>query len=195
MSRDEAVGNDTPESDDLDLEIRRLERKKLRAEIAQLALPWWKRAGFIGSLTPIIVALIALFAAFAAGYFDDERQRLKNDIVGLENKKDDLQRKIDGAYLRLRIASNEAEYTLINIRQGTERNEDTELLLDLVGDVETELRKLPGILENIQPSDWAKELTPVSPIFDLSKVYRQIELWQSETQTGEEFRQFLRDGS
>jgi hypothetical protein len=107
------------ESERLDLEKRRLECEKLRVEIAQVSYPWWKRAGYIGSLVPIVIALVGFLSAFASGYFDTERKNLKTEIDGLTLKRDQLaaaneeiQKKIDDSYLKLKLASSEARYAL-----------------------------------------------------------------------------------
>jgi hypothetical protein len=131
------------ESERLDLEKRRLECEKLRAEIAQVAYPWWKRAGYIGSLVPIVIALVGFFSAFASGYFDTERKNLKTEIDGLTLKRDQLaaandeiQKKIDDSYLKLKIASSEARYALGHIR-------DMPIRKEMAASIESALGAMP----------------------------------------------------
>ena len=106
-----------------ELEKRRLECEKLRAEIAQVDLAWWKRAGYIGSLVPIVIAIVGFFSAWSTGFFDTQRQNLKNEIENLMLERnrlnsinEELQSRIDDAYLRLKIASGEASYAIGHIQ-------------------------------------------------------------------------------
>lgn len=114
----------------LEVEKRRLECEKLRAEIAETSLSWWKRAGYIGSATPILIALVGLLSAWATGFFDAQRATLKSEIESLkqqekklQNRNNELasanagiQEKIDRAYISLKLASADASYALGHMR-------------------------------------------------------------------------------
>jgi hypothetical protein len=114
----------------LDIEKRRLECEKLRAEIAETSLTWWKRAGYIGSATPILIALVGLLSAWATGFFDAQRATLKSEIESLKQQEEKLQNrnselvsanagiqdKIDKAYISLKLASADAVYALGHMR-------------------------------------------------------------------------------
>jgi hypothetical protein len=132
------------ESEWLGLEKQRLECEKLRFEIAQAAAPWWTRPGYIGSLMPMVLALIAVLFALAAGVFDTERAQLKAEVDALALTRDRLlaaneatQKRIDHAYLLLRLAGSEAEYAIGDI-SGMEPLRD-----ELVPKVEAAMAKLP----------------------------------------------------
>jgi hypothetical protein len=108
---------------DLEIEKRRLECEKLRAEIAEVGQPLWKRAGYIASLSPILLAAVAFFSAWVTGYFDRQRQDLATEVEALEVKRDELaarnaaiQEAIDDVYLRLKVVSGEAAYALSHLR-------------------------------------------------------------------------------
>ncbi len=110
------------ESDRLDLERRRLECEKLRVEIAQASAPWWTRAGYVGSLVPIVIAIAGFGTGLATGFFDTERKQLQTEIEGLKTTRNDLQKEseslqkqIDDAYLIVRSASAEAAYAISHI--------------------------------------------------------------------------------
>ncbi len=90
MSSDRADEKNTSELESLDIERRRLEVEKLRAEIEQVRLAWWKRPGYLGGLVPIVIAIVGFSSAWISGYFDTQRQNLKNEISGLEVESDRL---------------------------------------------------------------------------------------------------------
>lgn len=123
MSSDRADDESIPELETLDMEMRRLEVEKLRAEIEQVRLAWWKRPGYLGGLVPIVIAIVGFSSAWISGYFDTQRQNLKNEISGLAVESDrlnaanqEIQRRIDDAYLRLKVASSEASYSLSHVQ-------------------------------------------------------------------------------
>jgi hypothetical protein len=192
MSNAIVANSQMTESERLDLEKRRLECEKLRAEIAQVSYPWWKRAGYIGSLVPIVIALVGFLSAFASGYFDTERKQLKTEIDGLTLKRnqleaanDEIQKKIDDAYLKLKIASSEARYALSHIssmpiRKETVANLESSLAAmppktaaplrevlsmyvlanDLAKTTQKDLEDLEKNLQAIPASKWVVELKP-----------------------------------
>jgi hypothetical protein len=154
MPLQEAASVDLPESERLDLERRRLECEKLRVEIAQAAAPWWTRAGYIGSLVPIVITLVGFFSALAAGFFDTERQRLNTEIDGLALRRDQLlasnqeiqgriegiQSRIDKAYITLRVASSDVEYAIGLVEEiGADPSRE-----ELAPKVTSILRRLPA---------------------------------------------------
>lgn len=82
---------------ELEIEKHRLECEKLRAEIAEVRQPLWKRSGYIASLSPMIIAVVAFFSAWISGYFDNARKvletevsALKAEVTGLETRRTDL---------------------------------------------------------------------------------------------------------
>ena len=110
--------NDT-ELAQLDLEPKRLELEKLRAEITEASLAWWKRPGYLGGLTPIMLALVGVGTAWTTGFFDTKRQELATEISSLEQEKSALveavektQLAIDLGYLQSRLAAEDADYAL-----------------------------------------------------------------------------------
>lgn len=164
MSTDAASTSQITESERLDLEKRRLECEKLRVEIEQASYPWWTRAGYIGSLTPIVIAIGGLLTAFATGYFDTERKNLKNEIHGLTVKRNELeaanneiQKKIDDTYLKLKIASSEARYALGHI---SGISVPDPLVNEIVKIAEKDLAELEKNLREIPASKWVTELKP-----------------------------------
>ncbi|SFR40635.1 hypothetical protein [Litoreibacter janthinus] len=107
------------ETQKIELERRRLEVEKMRVEIADASRPLWLRPGSLASLSPLLIALAGVFAAWVTGYFDTQRTQLANDIAALETEKADLskdvqaaQNIIDNGYLRIRMAAGEALYAL-----------------------------------------------------------------------------------
>jgi hypothetical protein len=181
------------ESEWLDLEKRRLELEKLRAEIAQANAPWWTRAGYIGTLVPIVIAVVGFVSALASGFFDSERAQLKAEVDALAARRDQLlaanentQKKIDDAYLLLRLTASEAEYAIGHItslepmRDGLAKavEEVVRILPDdesaAVGELlsqytlfseiaaitESSLAEVQLSLTRIPASPWARELKP-----------------------------------
>jgi hypothetical protein len=111
------------EADRLDLERRRLECDKLRVEIAQASAPWWTRAGYIGSLVPIVIAIAGFATGLATGFFDTERQELKAEIAGLTTTRNELraasealQKTIDDSYLIVYATNQEARYAISHVK-------------------------------------------------------------------------------
>src|SRR5262245_9638750 len=64
-------------------EQSKLDIEKLRAEIAELQLPFWKKPAYLGVFLPVGLAVITLLAAVASGYFDAERKRLEAEKAQL----------------------------------------------------------------------------------------------------------------
>lgn len=204
MSSDRADEESIPELETLDIEMRRLEVEKLRAEIEQVRLAWWKRPGYLGGLVPIVIAIVGFSSAWISGYFDTQRQILKSEISDLEAKSDrlttsnqemetanqemkaanqEIQRKIDYAYLKLKVASYAASYAMSHI-QGFRSYENSREKLkaasgglepdianainDLIEQLEfidviveitdTDIEKLLDTLKEIPASEWAVEL-------------------------------------
>ena len=145
MSNEPITDDTVSESEKLDLEKQRLECEKLRVEIGQANLSWWKRPGYVGSLAPIILALVGFSSAWISGYFDTQRKNLENEINTLEIERDelneaneDVQRRIDDAYLRLKSASSNAAYTIGHIHAL-----DAEHIKDARAKVEKAYDKMP----------------------------------------------------
>jgi len=118
------------EANALDLEKRRLECEKLRAEISQVELAWWKRPGYIGSIAPILIALVGFLSVWSTGFFETQRAELKSEIEKLETEQKDLsnnnqklvqtsreiQKQIDQAYISIKMAVAESSYALAHMR-------------------------------------------------------------------------------
>lgn len=128
----------------LELEKARLECEKLQAEIAQVRLEWWKRPGYIGSLAPIVLAVVGFLSAFWTGYFDTRRETLENQVNNLEyqqsqleeettqlrdeqealkhqnqvlvSENEQMQKKIDETYINLKVAGSDLAYTVGHLR-------------------------------------------------------------------------------
>ncbi len=83
MAQQENLGSDGDELKRLDIEKRRLECEKLRAEIAEISLSWWQRPGYVGS----VLTLAALLTGWVSGYFPSERESLKREIDNLRTEK------------------------------------------------------------------------------------------------------------
>lgn len=103
----------------LELEKRRVEIDKLRAEIAEVSLAWWKRPGYLGSLGPILIAVVGFLSVWATGFFDTQRATLKSEVENLQNRAAELgranaevQQRIDDAYITLKLANADARYAL-----------------------------------------------------------------------------------
>lgn len=104
---------------ELEVEHKRLELEKLRAEISEASLAWWKRPGYLGGLTPIILALVGVGTAWITGFFDTQRQELASEILSLEQEKTVLAQEIEQAqlaidlgYLQARLAAEDTDYAL-----------------------------------------------------------------------------------
>jgi hypothetical protein len=120
----------TAEANQLELEKRRLEIEKLRAEIKHESLAWWKRPGYIGGITPLVLALIGVFSAWSTGFFDTQRAKLKSEVKNLQLQKENLQNQnsqlasanadiqstVDQSYLSLKLAVANANYALGHLR-------------------------------------------------------------------------------
>ena len=123
----------TTQSKNWDEEKKRLECEKLKAEIAQASLAWWKRPGYMGSLVPIVLAVAGIFSGWVTGFFDQQRENLENRIAILQSQKEDLdkdvaeaeekrdeaiaeekkaRRAIDEMYLQMKLRSFSSSYAL-----------------------------------------------------------------------------------
>lgn len=103
----------------LELDRKHLELEKLRAEIAEVSLAWWKRPGYLAGLTPLALALVGVGTAWVTGFFDTQRQELAKEIDALEQEKiileqsvEQTQLEIDLGYLQARLAAEDANYAL-----------------------------------------------------------------------------------
>ena len=193
MRNESTIDSRSIETQQLEIEKQRLECEKLRAEIEQVRLTWWKRPGYIGGLAPIVLALIGFFSAWTSGYFDTQRSNLDTQVESLKVKKDalenanqEIQRRIDDAYLRLKVAAYEASYAIGHVRGLGPPPEDVRDKVDAALDkipvgvaeifrevfhqyestseiikiTENDLNALHHSLSNIPASDWAAELQP-----------------------------------
>lgn len=107
------------EISELELMTKRLEVEKLRAEVQTAQLSWWKRPGYLGGLTPILLALVGVGTAWVTGYFDTQRTQLATEIEALEDTKQQLedqiaqsQKAIDYGYLQAKLAAYDADYAI-----------------------------------------------------------------------------------
>ena len=117
----------TAQANELELEKHRLENEKLRREIRQESLAWWKRPGYIGGVTPLLLATLGFASAWGTGFFDTQRAKLKNEVKDLQQQQVELrnqnqqlnaeiQTTIDQAYLSLKVAVAEATYAFGHLR-------------------------------------------------------------------------------
>ena len=118
------------ETKDLDLEKRRLECDKIRAEISQIELAWWKRPSYIGGIAPIFIALVGFLSVWSTGFFESQRAEPRSEIEKLDTEQKDLsdynqklvqssteiQNQIDQAYLSIKIAVLNSSYALRHMR-------------------------------------------------------------------------------
>lgn len=130
----------TAENERLTLAKARLECEKLEAEIAQAKLEWWKRPGYLGSLVPIVLAVVGFLSAFWTGYFDTRRETLEVQVDALKternllaeetaqleaqretlehenrdlvSKNEQIQSKIDETYINLKLAGSDLAYAI-----------------------------------------------------------------------------------
>src|SRR5688572_29027034 len=118
------------ELDRLEIEKRRLECDKLRAEIAEVSVVWWQRPGYLGSVGPIVIAVVGFLSVWSTGFFDTQRATLKSEVAGLKTEEAalkaraaelnranaEIQRRIDDAYIKLKVVTNDARYALGHLR-------------------------------------------------------------------------------
>ncbi|HUF57547.1 MAG TPA: hypothetical protein VMM55_13410 [Thermohalobaculum sp.] len=130
----------------LEIEKRRLECEKLRAEIEETRQPFWKRPGYVASLSPLVIAGLAFFSAWITGYFDAERRELDAEVKELTARRaaltaeiDEMQAGIDRAYLALKAALAEARYAVGHFAAVTESGRDPADLLSLAEDADPAL--------------------------------------------------------
>jgi len=83
MSPQEDLSGEGNELKRIDIEKRRLECEKLRAEIADISLSWWQRPTYAGS----VLTLAALLTGWVSGYFPSERETLQKEIASLRTEK------------------------------------------------------------------------------------------------------------
>lgn len=141
------------EASALDLEKRRLECEKLRVEISQVELAWWKRPGYIGSIAPILIALVGFLSVWSTGFFETQRAELRSEIekLGTEHTKlsdnnqklvqssREIQKQIDQAYISIKVAVAESSYALAHMRGEGPALTDADH-----GRVETVLKEMPA---------------------------------------------------
>jgi hypothetical protein len=189
------------ELDRLEIEKRRLECDKLRAEIAEVSVVWWQRPGYLGSVGPIVIAIVGFLSVWSTGFFDTQRATLKSEVAGLKTEEAalkaraaelnranaEMQGRIDDAYIKLRVVTNDAQYALGHLRglgprispDGRKRVEvslngmspDTSKLIrdlldrdqlaeHIVPITEKELKRLRASLQDVPASKWAVDLEP-----------------------------------
>jgi hypothetical protein len=71
----------------LDLDLKKMEYRKLSAEVDQISLKWWQRPAYVGSMVPIVLALLGFLTATLTGYFSDIRSQLNDQISALKSEK------------------------------------------------------------------------------------------------------------
>jgi hypothetical protein len=92
------------ETQAIELEMKRLQRDKLRAEVRDATLSWWKKPGYIASSAPIALAIAGIFTAWVSGFFNREREILKAEIDNLQVAKDKLDQETAAAKKELDAA-------------------------------------------------------------------------------------------
>jgi hypothetical protein len=154
------------EANALDLEKRRLECEKLRAEISQVELAWWKRPGYIGSIAPILIALVGFLSVWSTGFFETQRAELRSEIEKLETEQKDLsnnnqklvqasaeiQNQIDQAYISIKMAIAESSYALSHMRAAGPALTDTDH-----GRIEMILEEMPADVSELVQQLLSKE--------------------------------------
>lgn len=168
--------NFTAESNRLELEKRCLEIEKLRNEIAHESLAWWKRPGYIGGVTPLVLAILGFFSAWATGFFDTQRARLKSDVESLQVQKDklhaqnsqltnqnaEIQATVDHAYISLKLATADARYALSHLRATGPAISQVQRK-DLEGAVKALPESTRGVIERLMRADEnAEQIVPIT---------------------------------
>jgi hypothetical protein len=64
-----------------DIELTRLQQRKLALEIEDLTRPVWKRTSFYTALFPILAATLAVGTGIYTGYFDAAKERIADESV------------------------------------------------------------------------------------------------------------------
>ncbi|MDX1927645.1 MAG: hypothetical protein SFV81_14080 [Pirellulaceae bacterium] len=101
---DEKASAPLSETQAIELEMKRLQRDKLRAEVRDASLAWWKRPSYIASAAPIVLAIAGIFTAWFTGFFNREREILKAEIDTLQVAKDKLDQQTTAAKKELEAA-------------------------------------------------------------------------------------------
>jgi hypothetical protein len=65
-----------------------LELRKLELEVRELERSPWLRPAYLAALLPIVLATLGFLSAWMAGYFSDERAKLKQDTAQLKLDRD-----------------------------------------------------------------------------------------------------------
>lgn len=132
----------------LEIEKRRLECEKLKAEIEQVRAPFWSRPAYIAGLSPLLIAGVTFISAWISGYFDDQRAKLDAEVQALTGARDRLaaeieetRAEIDHVYLQLKGALGEAAYAVEHFSAFTEIPDRSALLAE-VGSRDPELAAL-----------------------------------------------------
>jgi len=63
-----------------------LEQKKLRLEIQKLSRPWCFQPEYLSIAVPVLLGTLAFLAAFLSGFFDREREALREEKASLEKQ-------------------------------------------------------------------------------------------------------------
>lgn len=72
-----------------------LELEKLRLEVGELKLSWWKRPVYLGLAIPIVLALLTFLTALLTGWFDEKREQLEDQKKILTLEVHELRRERD----------------------------------------------------------------------------------------------------
>lgn len=179
MSEQEDPGGATTASERLDLEKRRLECDKLRAEIAEVSLAWWKRPTYIGS----VVTLAALLTGWLSGYFPAEREQLQKEIAGLKTAR----------------ASAVQEALLVNSdldRLKEERHDLKRQMRDLVLQAETTQGKIDDAYVRLKAASFnalyaLSHIRGLGPFPDSERSKIEAVLEQLPPETGRAMREML----
>jgi hypothetical protein len=125
-----------------------LERTKLELEIQELKKPFWQRPGWVGAMVPIVIAICGVLVAWASGFLDRERSRLKQE-------KTTLQENIAAAETTLDLLTFEKERLKSQLAQTTRALINYEELLMSAFDASLDqLSRVegapPGILDDLR---------------------------------------------
>lgn len=75
-------------------EDQNLSNRKLQLEINELEKSWWKKPQYIAAFSPLLIALISLFALILSGFFDKRISKLNIQIDELSIKRDSIKNEV-----------------------------------------------------------------------------------------------------
>lgn len=172
-----------------------LENEKLRLEIRQLGEPWWRRPAYVGVLLPTVLAFGTLLTAYRAHYFDNqakllalqnesakqernglnaEKEKLQENIAGLQGRKDELEQARAANELKFKNEQGQLDRDLAKLNADrvvmvTDAQAKRQELMEKRAQLEAEYKRQREVLDK-QLAGMGKELE------DLAKKKKQIEI-------------------